>query len=345
MSKNQYRIAVVGATTLLGKEVGDEIAESPLATATTLLLDTEDSSGTLEAIGDEATFIQPLEPAALENLDVAIFTDAKMFAEHGRTARQMGAAVVDATGTGEPGREALVRSPLAAEVFADSAPLNLETIAVTVAHPIATMLALVLGKSLAAGALTSVAATVLQPASENGRAALDELQQQTVNLLSFQSVPREEFDAQVAFNLLPSLGEAAKAPIDLTEARIRRHLRVLAGNRLPDPLLQIIQAPVFHGFAVSLFIEFAQPVALQTLLTSFKSESIDLVGEEGDPPSNLSSAGQAQILLQVKSADADAETSTRFALWMTADNLKLAARTAVACALELTRMRPLGIVQ
>src|ERR1700744_4469905 len=101
MSKNQYRIAVVGATTLLGKEVGDEIAESPLATATTLLLDTEEASGVLEAVGDEAAFIQQLEPGALENVDVAIFTDAAMLREHGRTARQLGAAVVDATGGAE----------------------------------------------------------------------------------------------------------------------------------------------------------------------------------------------------------------------------------------------------
>ncbi len=53
----------------------------------------------------------------------------------------------------------------------------------------------------------------MEPASEYGRAAMDELHQQTVNLLSFQTLPREQYDAQVAFNLLPELGEAAKVKL------------------------------------------------------------------------------------------------------------------------------------
>ena len=336
MAKNQYRIAVVGATTLLGKEIGDEIAESPLASAITSLLDTEDVSGTLESMGDEAAFIQPMEAAALENVDVAIFADAAMLREHGRTARQMGAAVVDATSSNWD--EAVpVRSPLSGQ----AASLNLETSAVRVAHPVATMLALVLGGAVNAAPVRFAAATVLQPASENGRAGVDEMQQQTVNLLSFQSVPTAEFDAQVAFNLLPTLGEAAKSPLATVHERIAKDFAVLANGRLPEPMLQVVQAPVFHGFAVSLFLEFERPLTVEAVSAALQSEHIDLVGEEGDPPSNLSSAGQAQVLVQVK-ADEDAR---RFAVWMTADNLKLAARTAVACALELTRLRPLGIVQ
>jgi aspartate-semialdehyde dehydrogenase len=106
-------------------------------------------------------------------------------------------------------------------------------------------------------------------------------------------------------------------------------------------MLQLVQAPVFHGFAVSLFLEFERAVTPEAVAAALQSEHIDIVGEEGDPPSNLSSAGQAKVLVQVKPED----DSTRFVIWMTADNLKLAARTAVACALELTRLRPLGIVQ
>jgi aspartate-semialdehyde dehydrogenase len=333
MKKIQYRIAVVGASSLLGKEIGDEIAESPLAVANTILLDTEEAGGTLEAMGDEAAFLQTLEPASLENLDVAIFADTKMLREFGQTARAMGAAVVDVTGS-DFDTAAPVRSPL----VGDSTPLDLEANSVRVAHPVATMLALVLGLAAKAGELRSAAATVLQPASENGRAALDELQQQSINLLSFQAVPTEEFDAQVAFNLLPTFGEAARNPLAASENRILRDLKALSAE-LPQPVLQLIQAPVFHGFGVSLFLEFDQPLAPGALLAAMTSEYIDITGEE--PPSNISSAGQGRVLLQIKPAADNA----RYALWMTADNLKLTARTAVACALELTRLKPLGTVQ
>ena len=336
MTKTTYRIAVVGAATLLGKEIGDEIAESPLAAANTILLDTEEQSGTLEAVGDEASFIQPLDSAAFENLDVAIFADAAMLREYGSTARQFGAAVVDATGSDV---KAAARSPLAG----DMAPLDLETSAVRVAHPAATMLAVVLTAATKAGTLRFAAATVLQPASEGGRAAVDELQQQTISLLSFQPVPKDQFDAQTAFNLLPALGEAAPYSLADTQLRIQRDLHALTADKVPAPLVQLIQAPVFHGFTASLFLDFTEAVTEEALSRALASEHVDLVGEDGDPPSNLSSAGQAQLLVQLQPAD---ETNPKsFSLWIAADNLKLTARTAVACALELTRMRPLGKVQ
>ena len=62
-----------------------------------------------------------------------------------------------------------------------------------------------------AAAVRFAAATVLEPASQFGRAALDELHQQTVTLLSFQSMPRELYDAQAAYNLLSGLGEPRRS--------------------------------------------------------------------------------------------------------------------------------------
>lgn len=333
MPKNTYRIAVVGAATLLGKEIGDEIAESPLSTATTLLLDTEDATGTLESMGDEAAFLQTMEPAALENADVVLFADSKMMHEHAATARAMGAAVVDATGSPSDA-ETPARSPQ----VPGQPTLDLNAQQLRVAHPVATMLALALSHAATAGRIKAAFATVLQPASENGRAALDELQQQSINLLNFQAVPSEEFDTQVAFNLLPALGEAAKQPLVVAEEQALRDLKFLVPSG-PTPLLQWLHAPVFHGFSVSLFLDFEEEIARETLEAALSSEHLDLVSEESDPPSNLSSAGQGNVLVQLKGE------GSRYALWMAADNLKLTARTAVACALELTRLRPLGKVQ
>ncbi len=176
-----------------------------------------------------------------------------------------------------------------------------------------------------------------------GRKGVDELQQQSVSLLSFQSTPREQFDAQVAFNLLPALGESATVSLDTVAQRIGSDLKALLGENGPSPLLQVIQTPVFHGYAASLFLELDRPVRLETLAGALQSEHFDLVGEEGDPPSNLSSAGQPQVLLRVEPSGVG--EVARYSIWMTFDNLKLRARTAVACALELTRLRPLGSVQ
>jgi aspartate-semialdehyde dehydrogenase len=74
-------------------------------------------------------------------------------------------------------------------------------------------------------------------------------------------------------------------------------------------------------------------------------EHVDVAGAESDPPSNLSAAGQPDILVRIGAASASGARSGRFWLWMAADNLKLAALNAIACANELGRLRPQGKVQ
>ncbi len=84
---------------------------------------------------------------------------------------------------------------------------------------------------------------------------MDELHEQTVNLLSFQQLPKGVFDAQVAFNLLDRYGEKSLPPLASVEQRIVRHFRALSATRLSVPSLMLLQAPIFHGHAFSVYIE------------------------------------------------------------------------------------------
>jgi aspartate-semialdehyde dehydrogenase len=193
--------------------------------------------------------------------------------------------------------------------------------------------------------LTGIAATIMEPASEHGRAAMDELHQQTVNLLSFQSLPREQYDAQVSFNLLPALGDSAKVDLVATERRIRKQYASISEGRLPALALQMVQAPVFHGYVTSVLIELAEPVTVEQVEGALAGEHFDLVSAESEPPSNLSAAGQEDVMARVAEDGSENSQSRRFWIWLAADNLKLAALNAIACAIELRRLRPLGKVQ
>jgi aspartate-semialdehyde dehydrogenase len=215
-----------------------------------------------------------------------------------------------------------------------------------------------LGAKLAA---RSIAATVFEPASAHGQLAMDELHQQTVSLLSFQTMPREQFDAQSAFNLLPVLGEEARTDLEVTRIRIAREYAMLAGAGAPELALQVVQAPVFHSTVISAWVETAEPATVAQVETALRGGPsggpIDVPGAGDDPPSNVSAAGQSQVLVRVSAAlplDRAAareaagpapSSSTRFWLWMAADNLKLSALNAIACAGELRRLRPHGKVQ
>jgi aspartate-semialdehyde dehydrogenase len=82
---------------------------------------------------------------------------------------------------------------------------------------------------------------------------------------------------------------------------------------------------------------------------ALEGEGLDVVAEESDPPSNLSAAGQEDIMVMVRasspSASAGKSLGRRFWLWIAADNLKLGALNAIACANDLKRVRPRGKVQ
>ena len=52
-----YKIAIAGASTLLGRELKDALSESPLAAADVILLDDAAAHGQLDQVGDEVTFV------------------------------------------------------------------------------------------------------------------------------------------------------------------------------------------------------------------------------------------------------------------------------------------------
>jgi len=349
MTIREYRIGIVGASSLAGKELSEELGASPLAASDFVLLDEEDAAGQVTAAADEVSFIQRLEASSFDRMDFVFFAGGSgETKKHWQQARRAGASIVDLTYALEEEKDVLVRAPWVSGTLAGKTPQNLpdlNTPAVVVAHPVAVMLALVGGRLRAKLALTSVAATVMEPASEYGRAAMDELHQQTVNLLSFQTLPREQYDAQVSFNLLPELGEGAKVKLGATERRIRRHYAGLSDGRLPVLALQMVQAPVFHGYVVSMLVELGVGATVNEVEAASAGDHIDVVSAESDPPSNLSAAGQEDIMVRVRKDSGEGEKGTRFWIWLAADNLKLAALNAIACATELGRLRPLGKVQ
>jgi aspartate-semialdehyde dehydrogenase len=349
MTDRLDRIGIVGASSLAGKELSEELGESLLGASDFVLLDEEEVAGQMTAAGDEVAFIQRLEATSFERMDFVFFTgSAAVTKKHWQEARRAGASIIDLTYALDGEKDVLVRAPWVAEVLAEKQQRpgpDLKTPAVVAAHPVAVMLALVAGRLRTKLALTSVAATVMEPASEYGRAAMDELHQQTVTLLSFQTLPRDQYDAQVSFNLLPALGEAAKVKLGATEERIRRHYDGLAGGVLPALALQIVQAPVFHGYVASMLVELGESIDVDEVEAALVGEHVDVVSKDSDPPSNLSAAGQEDIMVRVTKDRGDGEQGRRFWLWLAADNLKLAALNAIACATELRRLRPRGKVQ
>jgi aspartate-semialdehyde dehydrogenase len=340
-----YKIAIAGASTLAGKELKDALSDSPLAAASFVLLDEDEALGQLDQVGDEVTFVQAIGADAFDHVDFTFFCGAEnMTRKHWRQALRAGSTVLDLSGALDQETGVLVRAPW---LGSEAVTADLFTPAVVPAHPAALALALTMERLQLGAPVRFAAATLLLPASEFGRAAMDELHQQTVNLLSFQGLPRAIYDAQTAYNLLSGLGESATASLPAVEARIRRHYAALAGHRWPELALQVIHAPVFHGHAFSIAVELERPAEISALEEALSGDHLDLVLEDTDSPSNLAATGQNDVLVRLRpelGARNPSETS-RLWLWATSDNLRLSAQNAVECALDLRRLRPQGKVQ
>jgi aspartate-semialdehyde dehydrogenase len=340
-----YKIAIAGASSLLSRELKDVLSESPLAASNFALLDEGEAQGQLEQVGDEVTFIQVIGPEAFDRADFTFFCGSENLTHrYWQQALRSGSTVLDLSGALDQETGVLIRAPW---LGTEAAAVDLFTPAVVPAHPAVIALALLLQRLQQSAPIRFAAATVLVPASEFGRTAMDELHQQTVNLLNFQAVPEGIYDAQVAFNLLGGMGEDAKVGLPHVEARIRRHYEALTGGRGPSLAVQVIHAPVFHGLAFSIVVELERPVEIVALEEALTGDHIELVLEDTDSPSNLAATGQNDVLVRLRPEllGRNANQASRLWLWAAADNLRLNAQNAVQCALDLRRLRPQGTVQ
>jgi aspartate-semialdehyde dehydrogenase len=218
--------------------------------------------------------------------------------------------------------------------------VDLKNTVATIAHPAATVLALLLERAEKIGMRNAVV-NLFDPVSERGRRGMDELHQQTLNLLSFQPMPKDVFDVQVAFNIVPRYGSEAKQSVEAAELRILRHMRAVAPDVI-RPALQVLQAPTFHGHTASLLLELDRRVGIVDVNAALAGEHVTVLGGADEAPSNVNIAGQETVQVWARE---DASRENAVWLWAAADNLKIAALSAYEAARALAASRPSGKVQ
>jgi hypothetical protein len=72
-----YKIAIAGASSLLGKELKEALEDSPLMAADLVLLDEEQVQGQLDRVGDEVTFVKAINEEAFDHVDFTFFAGSE----------------------------------------------------------------------------------------------------------------------------------------------------------------------------------------------------------------------------------------------------------------------------
>jgi aspartate-semialdehyde dehydrogenase len=315
-------ISIVGSETLLGRELREALTEAGFGRGLQLIGAQDELSLSLDTA--EPAVITPMDTERLQSSDVIFCVGTP---ESTRKAYDLAGerpTFIDLTYALEEIPEARLRAPM---VDASEVQSRVHVLA----HPAATALALTL--SHLPGAVRHAVIEVFEPASERGQAGIHELQQQTTGLLSFRQLEKKVFDAQIGFNMLPRYGEDAPEQLAVVEQRIERHLVSLlasAGAGVPMPSLRLTQAPVFHGYSISFWVEMEQRPELAEFEESLADSYIEVRSADLDAPTNVGAAGQRGLIAGELALDRNHPRGVW--MWVVLDNFRVLVDNAMDVA-------------
>jgi aspartate-semialdehyde dehydrogenase len=332
-SAPRLKLALIGAETLLGKELEERLGNRPTAPAIVTFAST--GEGNFSEEDGEAIYLEAFERRALEDVSAVLIAGVS---EGAHKAYQLIKSaekrphLIDCTYHLENQPEGRLVAPIVND------QVSLDRWLLVLAHPAATALALILRRLQFHKKLRHIVALVFEPASEQGKRGVSELHHQTTNLLAFKPLEKKIFDAQLSFNLLARYGEEALASLTEVEQRIERHLAtILSSDRtlaaIPMPSLRVVGVPVFHGYSLSLWVEFERDVNSQEIEEALASANIEVRSSGEDPPDAVAIAGQSGLF----AGDIRIDRNNAHAawIWITADNLRLSADSAATLIAQL----------
>ncbi len=326
------RIAIAGASSLRGKDLAELIQERSFPASDVRLIDDDVVAGTLTEAGGEPAFIRAMAEDSFERVEFAFFAGRPEFTiRHWEQAARAGATVVDLSGAFVDLRESLPWIPALDGVLPP--PEGTGNGKLFFSPPAATLVACTLAAAMGPLEAKRMAIVLLQPVSEHGQSGIEELESQTVNLLSFQPISQTVYDAQVAFNLLGRFGAESRDQLGGARAAISRGVARYLAGRAPIPALQLVQAPVFYSYALSAFAEFGAAVDATALEKALHAAGVNVETAGDIAPSNVSVAGESRIA--VAHVEADPGVTNGWWMWGAADNVRVAAANALSIAEKL----------
>ena len=303
------RLALVGATSLLGIELKDQLAASAVPRDAITLFDLEEVAGVLTEYGDEArVFAETVAEDVLAHELICFCGDPATAGQYLDAIRDAGKLGIDCTNAWLDEPDAFTWIP------GVSAPPRVSDDRTIVIPPAA---CLMLGATLAAlgEAGERAVATIFIPASDFGRAGMQELSQQSTAVLNLEEVDVAVFGRQLAFDIWPAAGERGGGAGALASLLARLGFEV--------PALQLLSAPIFHGMAMSLFLPDADADEVSTALLA---AGIGVGAEDGEPIDSPVLVTGAPGLHAI---DVRPDRHGVW-LWLTIDNLHARAAAAVA---------------
>ena len=318
--KKRFRIALVGTDSLRGKEIKEVLSRRDIHFEEIDFFDpeVEEEYSKLTRFRGEPRIIRHLDEDSLVGADlVFLASEKKINRKYGSLAGQLKFQVIDLSETFNRDKNI----PLAVAGINDEEVIKERPQIIANPHPVTIILGHVFYSIQKEIGLSKAVAFILQPVSAFEESGIEELANQSVDVLNSTSLSKKVFKAQIAFNLLSYIEPMDKNGFSPTERQIITEIKRVLNSMVFPFSLAIIQAPVFHTYSIMVYLELRKKAETKALRELFKASPYFQLSAPSvaSPVSCASVAGQDKIFIdQIKR---DSFLPSSFWVWVVADNL------------------------
>jgi aspartate-semialdehyde dehydrogenase len=326
-----YRIAVVGATGNVGREMLNILHERQFPAAEVIALASPASIGKEVALGERRLKVSALKDFDFAGTDIALFSAGTEIArEWAPKAAAQGAVVIDNSRCFRMDPDVpLIVPECNGEAISGYRKRGI------IANPNCSTAQLVVAlKPLHDRAtIRRVVVSTYQSTSGAGNAAMDELFNQTRAIYVNDPIEPKSFPKQIAFNVVPQID------VFLDDGYTREEWKmVVETKKILDPKIKLtatcVRVPVFVGHAEAVNIEFEQPLPADEAREILRNAAGVMVVDRREPGGYITPidcvGDYATFVSRIRE---DVTVENGLALWVVSDNLrKGAALNAVQIA-------------
>jgi len=328
-----YKIAVVGATGNVGREMLNVLVQRQFPISEVVALASTRSVGTEVSFGDGVLKVKALDYYDFKGTDIVLMSAGGAIAkEWAPKIAAQGCIVIDNSSAWRMDRQVPLVVP---EVNADA--LN-DIPKGIIANPNCSTAQLVVALKPLHDLfiIKRVVVSTYQSVSGAGKDAMDELFRQTRAVFVADPVEVGAFTKQIAFNVIPHIDVFLDSGLTKEEWKM-----AVETQKILDPDIQVtatcVRVPVFVGHSESVNIEFEQPVTAEKARAALRAAPGILVvdkREDGGYVTPIECAGEDATFVSRIRKDPTVENGLN--LWIVSDNLrKGAALNAVQIAESL----------
>ncbi|MBI2256264.1 MAG: aspartate-semialdehyde dehydrogenase [Proteobacteria bacterium] len=327
-----YRVAVVGATGNVGREMLQILAERQFPVSEVIALASERSAGSEISFGeDDVLKVRSLEKFDFKGTDIVLSSaGAKISAAFAPRAAAAGAVIIDNTSHFRMDPDVpLVVPEVNPQAIAGYTKKNI------IANPNCSTIQMVVAlKPLHDIAkISRVVVSTYQSVSGAGKEGMDELFNQTRGVYMNQSPDRTKFTKQIAFNVIPHIDSFMQDGFTKEEWKM-----TVETKKILDPNINVVatcvRVPVFISHSEAVNIEFESDISVDQVRAALRSaKGVTVVDHRADEGyvTPLEVAGEDDVF--VSRIRKDPTVKHGIAMWIVGDNLrKGAALNAVQIA-------------